>query len=242
MLALRENGWHVTLATVFTASVETPTGFALACQLDKGLSASVDYMALRRTEDDTFAQRLGIVCRHLGLAEAPHRGYRDVAALFGALHDNDAARAQVVEVLHAIVDDTTPDVLFAPLAIGGHVDHRVVVNALTELKRQWYAGRRPLLAHHADQPYALRHPAQRETAVRSLLASRCVRFASTTRRRRRAIDAIDAYATQIGFQFGSRSVMHETLDAAFADGTDLWLDGDTVDALDPHLRECIGVD
>ena len=46
--ALARAGWRVVVATVFTRSVPDPQGFALACQLDKGLDASVDYMALRR--------------------------------------------------------------------------------------------------------------------------------------------------------------------------------------------------
>jgi len=34
---LADKGWAVTVVTVFTASVPQPQGFALACQLDKGL-------------------------------------------------------------------------------------------------------------------------------------------------------------------------------------------------------------
>ena len=241
MLALRESGWQVTLATVFTASVETPTGFALACQLDKGLSASTDYMALRRAEDEVFAQQLGIACRHLNLPEAPHRGYGDVAALFGPLRDDDPVRRQTAEVLRASVGEIVPDVLFAPLAIGGHVDHRAVVDALRTLKVRWRDGPQPAIARHADQPYALRHPGEVETAVRSLLGSRSVRFASEPQRRRRAIAAIGAYTTQITFQFGSVAAMHDTLDAAFGGGTDLWLEGSTDESLDHHLCHSAGV-
>ena len=52
-------GWRVTLCTAFTRSVPDPTGFALACQLDKGLGPEVDYMALRRAEDDAACAALG---------------------------------------------------------------------------------------------------------------------------------------------------------------------------------------
>ena len=51
LAGLSAAGWRVVVATVFTASVPEPKGFALACQTDKGLDPSVDYMALRRTED-----------------------------------------------------------------------------------------------------------------------------------------------------------------------------------------------
>ena len=75
LAALVDAGWDVTLATVFTATKLPASGFALACQIDKGLSPDVDYMALRRAEDREAAAILGIAdVRHQDLAEAPHRG------------------------------------------------------------------------------------------------------------------------------------------------------------------------
>jgi len=72
LAALTDAGHDVTVLTCFTGSVPDPTGFALACQLDKGLAADVDYMALRRAEDDTATALLGASNAHLGLLEAPH--------------------------------------------------------------------------------------------------------------------------------------------------------------------------
>ena len=51
LAALAAEGWDVVVATLFAASVEAPTGFALACQTDKGLPADADYMAIRRAEE-----------------------------------------------------------------------------------------------------------------------------------------------------------------------------------------------
>ncbi len=69
-------GWRVVVATLFTRSVPDPQGFALACQLDKGLDATVDYMALRRAEDVAACRALGLGDPiHIPLPEAPHRGY-----------------------------------------------------------------------------------------------------------------------------------------------------------------------
>ena len=58
LAALAAEGWEVVVATLFTASVEAPTGFALACQTDKGLPADADYMAIRRAEDAEACRRL----------------------------------------------------------------------------------------------------------------------------------------------------------------------------------------
>ena len=68
------DGWRVVVATVFTASVQNPSGFALACQMDKGLSAEIDYMALRREEDAAACRVIGAVPAWLPFPEAPHRG------------------------------------------------------------------------------------------------------------------------------------------------------------------------
>ncbi len=75
MAALAEEGHELHLITCFTRSVPDPSGFALACQLDKGLSAEVDYMALRRQEDVVACQQLSVQPHWLDLPEAPHRGY-----------------------------------------------------------------------------------------------------------------------------------------------------------------------
>ncbi|MGI9175047.1 MAG: PIG-L deacetylase family protein, partial [Rhodothermales bacterium] len=73
---LAQEGWMTHLATVFTRSIPNPMGFPLACQLDKGLGADVDYMALRRDEDERFAREAGAAdVHHFDLPEAPHRGY-----------------------------------------------------------------------------------------------------------------------------------------------------------------------
>ena len=76
LASLARQGWRTVMATLFTGSVPDPQGFALACQLDKGLSAGIDYMALRRGEDARAAAELGIAPpRHMPFREAPHRGY-----------------------------------------------------------------------------------------------------------------------------------------------------------------------
>ena len=222
MLALEEAGWDVTVATVFTASVAEPAGFALACQLDKGLAADVDYMALRRAEDRGCMDRLGVVWRHLGLPEAPHRGYESAAELFGDVRPDDPAHRDVAAALGELLREHAPDVCVAPLGIGGHVDHVVLVRCLAALPAD--VAPRTVL-RYADQPYALRHPGALEAVVDALPPHSAVRFASRSATRRRALEAIGAYATQLPFQFGGVESMRATLDAAFAAGTRLWLQG-----------------
>lgn len=232
MLVLSRAGWRVTAATIFTASMDAPEGFALACQLDKGLAADVDYMALRRAEDRDCMTRLGVAWRHLDLPEAPHRGYDSVAELFGPVRDDDPARRDVAAGLRKLLLACRPEVCFAPLGIGRHVDHGIVVSCLDGLMN---AEPPPAVLRYADQPYALRHPDEVEAVVEELGPVSAVLFRSRTPIRRQALGAIDAYTTQLPFQFGGAVSMRSTLDATFAHGTRFWHQGARLDVLDAFV-------
>jgi LmbE family N-acetylglucosaminyl deacetylase len=191
MLAAR--GWLVTVATVFTASVPDPQGFALACQLDKGLSPDVDYMALRREEDRAACERLGAVPRWLGWQEAPHRGYGSAAALFGPLRPGD--RIDHADTLESIMREAGPDLVLAPQGLGGHVDHVQLVRRLLSM------GLAPSVLWWRDFPYSARkqvaEPFGREMGE---LAGFTARLDAAALERKQA--ACLAYRSQIGFQFG----------------------------------------
>ncbi|MEV5433412.1 PIG-L family deacetylase [Streptomyces sp. NPDC052701] len=64
-------GWRVRVVTCFTASADEPCPFALSTQLDKGLPADVDYMALRRAEDAAAQRRLGVLPRSISRCPRP---------------------------------------------------------------------------------------------------------------------------------------------------------------------------
>ena len=129
---LGDAGWRCVVATAFTASVPDPTGFALACQLDKGLGPEVDYMALRRDEDRDACALLGAEPCWLGLPEAPHRGYEAAPALFGPAHPADDVWRAVADKVAALLAELRPDRVYAPQGLGGHVDHRQVIRAVLD--------------------------------------------------------------------------------------------------------------
>lgn len=99
LATLTAAGWRVSVVTCFTASVADPCPFALSTQLDKGLPADLDYMALRRAEDERALAVLGARPVHLPLPEAPHRGYRDASELFGGIHAGDEVAGPLGEAL-----------------------------------------------------------------------------------------------------------------------------------------------
>lgn len=190
-------GWRVVVATVFTGNVAQPTGFALACQLDKGLAADVDYMALRRAEDRQACAHLGAEPIHLPLLEAPHRGYHDAPALFAEIIPDDSAKQDVADAIAALIADLRPGILLAPSGIGGHVDHLVVRGAVKGLPNP------PTTMLWEDWPYLDRSdsPSRAQTLI--------VPFAPEARAAK--LTACVAYATQLGFQFGGEAALRERL-------------------------------
>ena len=193
---LARRGWQVTVATLFTASMPDPQGFALACQLDKGLGPEVDYMALRRAEDAAACRHLGAAPRHVALPEAPHRGYASAPALFAELRPDDHVRAGLLPQLGDLLAGLAPDLVLAPQGVGGHVDHVQLVLALREA-----APARPILWWR-DFPYTVRHADPKEPfrAAFATLPEVTVHLTPEDDAAKRA--ACAAYASQIGFQFG----------------------------------------
>lgn len=203
LAALVRSGWDVAICTVFTLSMPDPTGFALACQLDKNLPPDVDYMALRRQEDRAACRILGCAPIWLPIAEAPHRGYPDAASLFAQIRADDDVAAAVADALGHVLDSGV-DLLLAPQAIGGHVDHVQTVLALQHVRPKHV----PVL-WWTDFPYSIRphtHPARPFSAIMDRWPD--VAFPGISDAR---LPACSAYATQIGFQFGGPDGLAEAL-------------------------------
>ncbi len=210
LAALAKAGWEVVVATAFTRSVPEPTGFALACQLDKGLPPEVDYMALRRAEDREACARLGARAVWLDLPEAPHRGYADARALFAAPREDDQIHEPLARAVAGLLEPA-PDLLLAPQAIGGHVDHVRLVEALRAVLPDGVPNGMPVL-WWTDFPYAARpvREAARPFAVAmEAWPEHDVAGDATAR-----LAACAAYATQLGFQFGGMEGLGRALAAA----------------------------
>jgi LmbE family N-acetylglucosaminyl deacetylase len=193
---LAGEGWRVVIATAFTRSVPNPQGFALACQLDKGLGPEIDYMALRRAEDAAAAAVLGAEPLWLDFPEAPHRGYGSARALFQEPRAEDGIAAELKPALDDLLAKARPDLVLAPQALGGHVDHVQLVRALLELDI------RPPVLWWRDTPYDRRNGAPPEPfAERWRDLSEAV-LPLSDRDRAAKLQASAAYASQIGFQYG----------------------------------------
>jgi len=208
--ALAAAGCETTLCTVFTRSVPHPTGFALACQLDKGLDAAVDYLALRRHEDDAAAATLAAThSLRLELPEAPHRGYECAAALFGDYAAEDDIAEQLARTLEPLL--AASDAVFAPQALGAHVDHRRVrdaVLACSVTRRDPDGGASTYW--YRDLPYAINHSAATSCPAIEMLPERAFELRASAMTTKLA--ACACYGSQLGFQFGDAAAMRRTLD------------------------------
>ena len=189
-------GESVVVATVFTATVLRPEGFALRCQTDKGYGVEVDYMAVRRAEDVEACGILGAEVEHWGFAEAPHRGYESARELFDGLHESVAEQKlsiQLVERIREAIGVFQPSQILYPIGAGDHVDHLLLIMAVDLVRGaypemswwQWY-----------DQPYVARN-SEESTVVKTdgrLYEASGAGLAKKWR-------ACAAYRSQVGYQF-----------------------------------------
>jgi len=205
---LARAGWRVVVATVFTASVPDPRGFALACQLDKGLGPEIDYMALRRAEDAAAMRALGATPVWLPFREAPHRGYDSAPALFAGVRREDSIVDDLAPALAALLAEQSPDLVLAPQAIGNHADHVPLVRALER------AGPTAPVLWWRDFPYAVRDASPREPFRDRFMAPPECHVALSSDEFEAKRLASRAYASQLGFQFGGAEGLERQL-AAF---------------------------
>jgi LmbE family N-acetylglucosaminyl deacetylase len=86
----------------------------------------------RRAEDLKALRELGASARHLGLPDAPFRSpkYRDFYGIvFGRAREYRTTRRVVARHIGELIRELRPRQVLAPMAVGNHVDHRIVRDA-----------------------------------------------------------------------------------------------------------------
>ncbi len=105
----------------------------------------------RRTEDIAAVSFLGASVLHLGQTDAPYRipaylTFREI--IFGWHPQDELTLASTLQLLEGLCEREQPESIFAPLGVGGHVDHRIVHESVKRLS--WPAS----LYFYEDRPYA----------------------------------------------------------------------------------------
>ena len=112
---------------------------------------------LRRAEDLAALALLGAEVRHLAFQDAIYRRlpdgawpYADLAGLLGQVHPADPATPEALAAeVEACLPGDEPVILYAPLAVGCHVDHQLAHRAAWLLLERGYD-----VAFYEDYPYA----------------------------------------------------------------------------------------
>jgi hypothetical protein len=113
----------------------------------------------RRIDEDIAAvATLGAAHVHLGLPDAPLRGYEETWGGLVDVVDDEAFTQHVAEALARVVQGA---VVWGPLGVGGHVDHRATTQALWRLGCRTMYEERP----YARQTGAVRAAWQRRNAA-----------------------------------------------------------------------------
>ncbi len=165
-------------------------------------------MALRRKEDQAAVRRLGARTQHFSFLDAVYRRddagrplYPSEAAIFGPLQPEDEPLiAQIAGDVVAMFPAVNLVHLYAPLAIGNHVDHQVAYAAATELNHLGYA-----VTFYEDFPYASRDEGRPTAGHTDSLQAIIEPLDAATLEAK--IGAIACYASQMDILFGDLEQM-----------------------------------
>lgn len=175
-----------------------------------GVSAE-EAFAIRRAEEAAALGRLGAGSAQLGLLDCIYRGddagffYTSEEAIFGSIHPADESLVEpLVRQLAALEPFAPGAAVYAPLGLGGHIDHQLVRRAA----ERW-RGRG--LLYYEDYPYAYRMGLGRDEIQRreSGLAPRQVWLTEGDMQAK--VEAIGRYRSQMDMLFGGHAQMEASV-------------------------------
>jgi hypothetical protein len=190
---------------------------AQVCHFQWGTGTADETVALRRLEDEKAGSRLGAAVRHFDVPDCiyrrgPQGDYLYPQDVFTAPHPQE--EGLVGSITQQVNSSLRPgDRLLCPFAIGGHVDHLMVRQALEGLSLP--------LVYYADIPYLLKdasvleavsngmHPEFSHLSENDLLAWQ---------------EAVADYRSQIAVLFGTEEDMRRSIQSYWAacHGLRLW--------------------
>lgn len=165
---------------------------------------SPETVALRRIEDQTAARRVGAVIRHLPFPDAIYRRSKTGTLFYpdSIFIDPHPREMPLVEEMAGCLSEklTQYDTVVCPLAIGGHVDHMLVRQALEQLGRPlWY---------YADVPYTLKYPEKLAPATEKMTGKN---FFISAQGLAGWLESVAAHASQITSLFDDMQDMRQKI-------------------------------
>jgi LmbE family N-acetylglucosaminyl deacetylase len=181
-----------------------------AARQHRGWGEPEDPVSLRRREDAAALTDLGVEYQHWNYLDCIYRRqpgsgrflYASERALFGRVDPTDRTLIrQLVDECRARFHEAAT-MLYAPLAVGQHVDHQIVFRAALELRRVGFAAR-----FFEDYPYA-RDRRKISQALRAWVQPPSPTLQPLTEHELAAkISAIGRYRSQLIVLFGSEPAM-----------------------------------
>lgn len=207
-------GTEVLAITVFTADLEGSDLSSFAQSLHKEWGGSSRPFALRRAEDGAALALLGASGKTLDHMDAIYRPapdgewlYPDVGAIFGEVHPADPMNVEgargLVEQVIGLLHSPEEARIYAPLAVGYHVDHQITRTAAQALLEAGYR-----VGFYEDYPYA-EAPGALEAAL-SLAGAGGWRMETTTLSPENVaakVSALGYYRSQVAILFDGAEAM-----------------------------------
>jgi LmbE family N-acetylglucosaminyl deacetylase len=200
-------GEPVTVVTVCAGDPPSGSLSAFARELHTRWGEDGDPMATRRSEDRLACDYLGASVVHLDIPDAVYRKgsdgealYPSEAAIINSIHSQERS---LVDSLTSILAEVCPSeaMLYCPLAIGGHVDHRLTRRSAELLGRKlWYFHDLPYAARDGRIPSYFELPLGNEVVVK--LTSEEIEMWAM---------AVAMYSSQISTFWSEGEAIHEEL-------------------------------
>lgn len=197
----------VVVATIFGGRPNPNRLSGFAQQIHARPLAGADPMAVRRQEDRQALAILGAAARPGDYLDAIYRQdegrtrwlYASEEAIFGPVDAGEEGLAfELAQIVAAFAPPAGRSLLYAPLALGNHVDHQLARQAALHLLDRGHS-----VSFYEDYPYVVRHPQSLEAALSTPARERwsCTYAPLSAQDLQRKIEAVRAYRSQLGVLF-----------------------------------------
>ncbi len=117
-------GDQITVATVFTNSGNN--------------HALVEHYKQRKTSDFNAGQELNFTSIHLEIPDAPFRNscYKDFYTIMFPNRQANHFKNDLIMIkkqINKVIEELQPDIIYAPLGAGTHIDHQLVFDAVSDI-------------------------------------------------------------------------------------------------------------
>lgn len=216
-------GKRAVVATLFGGKPDYSTLSPLARMIHGRPLAGADLVEQRQAEERRALALLGAESRLGAYLDCIYRQdahgarwlYASEQAIFGAVDPADHGLAEeLANYLAGLAPDPNRCQLYAPLAVGHHVDHQIVQRSAALLQSSGYA-----VFYYEDYPYVVRDPdgLAATTAGREPRSQWQAYIAPLSPADlQRKIDAVLAYTTQLGVLFPGEGDPRPRVTAALA--------------------------